>query len=215
MDLSWRTQHLTLRLSPNYRRTTDEIEYIRTVDANGVSTTIPHNLTTVTSWGGLVERLRTPRSGRQPLGHHRGELDAARRGQDCERLLRAWQLQLSQHQRQLSAGAWRERAGLHAALGSARDAAGPLRSSIYSDLGLRKNLWSENATLNVRLTDPFDVYRSSFRSRDPSFAASGSSRNSVGCAQHEREPDVPLRRMPQKKSTDTGDGPPMPGGPGG
>ncbi|HEU0052799.1 MAG TPA: TonB-dependent receptor, partial [Longimicrobium sp.] len=62
VDASARVKGLTLRLSPYYRRTTDEVEYLRTVDSAGVATTIPRNIATVTSYGSTLNLSAAPTS---------------------------------------------------------------------------------------------------------------------------------------------------------
>jgi hypothetical protein len=59
---------------------------------------------------------------------------------------------------------------------------GRISSSLMTHVGLRQQLWRGRATLNLMVTDPFDLYRSSFESRDPTFVQIGRSRFSARAA---------------------------------
>lgn len=213
LDLSWRTQFVTLRLSPNVRRTTDEIEYMQTVDANGVSTRMPQNLATVTSWGGSLNASARPVAGSNismTVGGSWMERDAGGLG--------------SVYSGRGSYTYFNTNASMQVRRGASMQASmrvsgpretptGRYGSNVYSDLGFKQNLFGDKASLDLRFTDPFDVYRFSFVSKDPSFNSSGSNRSSWGARSASVSLTYRFGRMPQKKSSDSGpDGPPMPGG---
>jgi hypothetical protein len=59
----------------------------------------------------------------------------------------------------------------------ARDVAqGHISSSFMMNFGLRQQLLGKKATLNLMTTDPFDLYRSSFETSDPTHVQIGRSR---------------------------------------
>jgi hypothetical protein len=89
-------------------------------------------------------------------------------------------------------------------------------SNVYSDLALRQTVLGDKVSLDLRLTDPFDVYRFSFTSRDPSYSSSSQSRSSWGARSASFSVSYRFGKMPKKKSSDTemGDAPAMPAGPG-
>jgi hypothetical protein len=55
-------------------------------------------------------------------------------------------------------------------------AQGRVSSSFMMNFGLRQQLWGKRATLNLMTTDPFDLYRSNFVTRDPTHVQIGRSR---------------------------------------
>jgi hypothetical protein len=70
-----------------------------------------------------------------------------------------------------------------AAYNPARDVPqGRVSSSLMTHVGLRQQLWRNRATLNLMVTDPFDLYRSSFTTSDPSHVQIGRSQWSMRSA---------------------------------
>lgn len=211
LDLSWRTQFVTLRLSPNVRRTNDEIEQMQTVDANGVSTRMPQNLATVTSWGGSLNASARPVAGSNismTVGGSWMERDAGVLGSAYSGRGHSTYVNTNASM-QVGRGA-----SMQASMrisGPRETPTGRYGSNVYSDLGFKQNLLGTKASLDLRFTDPFDVYRFSFVSKDPSFNSSGSNRSSWGARSASVSLTYRFGRMPQKKSSDS-DGPPMPGG---
>ncbi len=59
---------------------------------------------------------------------------------------------------------------------------GRISSSLMTHVGLRQSFWRDRATLNLMVTDPFDLYRSSFETRDPTHIQIGRSRWSARMA---------------------------------
>jgi len=54
---------------------------------------------------------------------------------------------------------------------------GTISSSLMTHVGLRQQLMKDRVTLNLMMTDPFDLYRSSFTTRDPTHVQIGRSRS--------------------------------------
>lgn len=201
MDLSWRARMLTLRLAPYYRRTDDEIEYLRTVDSLGVATTLPRNLVTVRNYGAsLNASLRLGELGTisSAVGASRDQRDAGPLGEAYSR---------SGSSRFLSGNASLQPGRGFSLQGSLRvnsprvTAQGRYSSTAFTQLGLRKELFSGRSALDVRVTDPFDLYRSTFVSSDPSFAGSGTSRSSWGARALAVSFTFRFGRPPQRRST--------------
>ena len=53
---------------------------------------------------------------------------------------------------------------------------GRISSSLMTHVGLRQQLWGRKASLNLSVTDPFDLYSSSFETRDRTHVQVGNSR---------------------------------------
>ena len=216
MDLTWRVQKVTLRLAPSYRHTSGGIERIRIVDEHGVSTSTPQNLTSERSYGGSLTVSARPTetanvsvtAGANWMQRDADRLDPAYSGTGSSTYLNAnGSVQL----------------GRGASVQSSMRLSGPREtpqgrygSNVYSDLALRQRVLRDKVSLDLRLTDPFDLYRFSFVSRDPSFAASGQSRSSWGARSASLSVSYRFGKMPKKKSSDTemGDAAVMPSGPG-
>jgi hypothetical protein len=72
-------------------------------------------------------------------------------------------------------------------------------------------LFKRKASMNLRLADPLDIYRTRFTSRDPSFAGSSQSRSSWGGRSASLSLTYRFGRTPQRKSTQS-EGPATGGG---
>jgi hypothetical protein len=59
---------------------------------------------------------------------------------------------------------------------------GRISSSLMTHVGIRQQLLNDRVTINLMVTDPFDLYRSSFTTRDPSHIQIGRSRWSARAA---------------------------------
>ncbi|HEX6038632.1 outer membrane beta-barrel protein, partial [Longimicrobium sp.] len=59
---------------------------------------------------------------------------------------------------------------------------GRISSSLMTHVGLRQQLMGDRVTVNLMVTDPFDLYRSSFTTRDPTHIQIGRSRWSARAA---------------------------------
>ncbi|HEU4451798.1 MAG TPA: outer membrane beta-barrel family protein, partial [Longimicrobium sp.] len=182
LEGSWSGTAGSLRLSPYYRRTSNDWVQIRRVDGAGVSTTTWENLATVESYGAsLTASIR-------PIGGVSGNasVSGAREVRDASNLAEEYSG---------DAMRWSARGNVSAkvteklavqAMGyyqPARDVPqGRISSSLMTHVGLRQQLFRDRATLNLMITDPFDLYRSSFESRDPTFVQIGRSRFSARAA---------------------------------
>jgi iron complex outermembrane receptor protein len=217
LDASARIKVLTLRLSPYFRRTTDELEYIRTVDSAGVATTIPRNIATVTSYGSTLNASVRPAA----WSTLSATVGASRTERDASNLASAYSG--TGTTRFFSANASLQPGkgfGLQGSvrLSSPRETSqGRYSSTLWSELGIRKSLLNEKASVNVRLTDPFNIFHTTFESRDPSFA--GTSRSTSSWAARTASVSFTWRfgNTPKRRSTGgeggTPGGPPTGGGP--
>jgi len=200
-DVSWRARLLTLRLAPYYRRTDHEIEYIRTVDSAGVSTTVPRNLASVLNYGTTLNAsLRAGGWGNlsATMGASRDERDAGELGavysRNSSNRFFSMNANLQPGRGVTVQGSLR--------ISSPRETAqGRFSSTAYTQLGVRKELFKGKSSLDVRVTDPLDIYRSTFQSRDPSFNVSGQSRNSFATRSMSVSFTYRFGRPPQRKST--------------
>jgi hypothetical protein len=84
---------------------------------------------------------------------------------------------------------------------------GRYSSTPWTELGIRKELFNRKVSMNVRLADPLDIYRTRFTSRDPSFAGTSQSRSSWGGRSASLSLTYRFGKPPERKSTQT-DGPP-------
>ena len=212
MDASARVRTVTLRLSPYYRRTFDEVEYLRTVDSAGVSTTIPQNLATVTSYGSTLNASLRPASWstlNATLGLSRIERDASNL---AEAYSGAFTSRFVSANASLNPGrGWGFQGSMR--LSSPRETAqGRYSSTLWSEVGVRKNLWGDKSSVNVRLTDPFGVFHTTFTSRDPSFAGSGRNTSSWGSRSASVSFTYRFGTTPRRRSTPN-EGGAAPGGP--
>lgn len=176
LETSWVGGAGSLRFSPYYRRTEDDWTEIKTVDTAGVSTVTWENLASVESYGSsLTASLR-------PVGGWSGflSLSGFREVRDASNL----SLDYSG-----SALRWSARGNASARLSPAlslqgmffytpaRDVPqGRISSRLMTHVGVRQQLWDNRASLNLTVTDPFDVARTSFETRDPTHVQTGSSR---------------------------------------
>ncbi len=210
-DLSWRTRVATLRLAPYYRRTDNEVEHIRTVDAAGVSTSMPRNLALVKSYGTSLNASLTPArwgNASASVGASHDERDAGALGSAYSRSGSSYFFTANST---LQPGrGWGIQGSLR--VSSPRESVqGRYSSTPWTELGIRKELFKRKASMNIRLADPFDIYRTRFTSRDPSFAGRSQSRSSWGGRGASLSLTYRFGKPPQRKSTQT-EGPPTGGG---
>jgi hypothetical protein len=202
-DLTWRLQGVTLRFSPNYRRTDGEIERIRSVDASGISTVVPQNLNSVTSYGASLTASGRPIAGSNlsvTLGANRFERDADNLNPIYSGTGSSSFVNTNASMR------INEGTSVQASMrvnGPRESPQGRFGSTLYTDFGLRQTLLGDKASLNLRVTDPFDLFRMSFTSRDPSFSSSGSSRSPWGARSLSLSVSYRFGKMPKKKSSET------------
>jgi outer membrane cobalamin receptor len=182
LDASWTRTFGTVRFSPYYRRTVDEWAQIRTVDAQGVSTATWQNLASTESYGtSLTLSVR-------PIGGISGNVSVS----GSKEVRNASNLATNYSGESLR---WSARTNLSGnvtprlavqAMASYTPAyevpQGRVSSSVMTHVGIRQQLLNDRVTLNLMVTDPFDLYRSSFTTRDPTHVQIGRSRWSMRAA---------------------------------
>jgi outer membrane receptor protein involved in Fe transport len=201
LDGGLRIHKLALRLSPYFRYTTDEVDYLRTVDSTGVGTTMPQNVATVTSYGTSLNASLRP----APMTMLSGTFGLSHTTRDADNLSAAYSGSWSSQFVMLNASA--EPVHGFAVQGSARltspreSSQGRYSSTLWTEIGLRKNLLRDKATLNVRIADPLGIYRSTFIARDPTFR--GSERSSSSWAARSGSVSFTWRfgKLPNRRST--------------
>jgi outer membrane receptor protein involved in Fe transport len=178
-ETRWSTPLGSLRFSPYFRRTEDSWERIRIVDEAGVSTMTWLNLSSVDRIGSSFTASIRPMPGMNgflSVSGFRESRDASNVAPDLSG----------------SAMRWSARGNISARVtpetsiqGSvtyrpARDVPqGWMSSRLMTSFGIRHQLWDRRASINLMTTDPLDLYRSSFETRDPSHVQIGSSRVSM------------------------------------
>lgn len=214
VDGGVRIHALTLRVAPYFRYTTDEVESLRTVDSTGVGTTMPQNLATVTSYGTTLNASLRP----VPTTTLSGTLGLSHTSRDADNLSSVYSGTWTSQFFALNASAEPGRGfGIQ---GSARISSprqgpqGRYSSTVWTELGLRKNLIGDKATLNVRATDPLGIYHTTFVSRDPTFSGTGRNTSSWGSRSASVSFTWRFGTTPKRRSTagDGSQGPPA-GGP--
>jgi hypothetical protein len=181
LEGGWSGTFGSLRFSPYYRRTENDWVQIRRVDQDGVSTQTWENLATVEQLGASLTLSMRPLggvSGNLSLSGTHETRDAGNLAQDYSGEATWWSARGNVSARVT------ERLAAQGMFfyQPARDVAqGRVSSSLMTHVGLRQQL-SDRATLNLMVTDPFDLYRSSFESRDPTFVQVGRSRFSARAA---------------------------------
>lgn len=182
LDASWTGTFGTLRFSPYYRRTVDEWAQIKTVDAQGVSTMTWQNLASTESYG-TSATLSV-----RPVGGVSGSVSVS----GSREVRNASNLAVDYSGDNLR---WSARANVSAriteklslqAMGNYTPAyevpQGTISSSLMTHVGLRQQLMNDRVTVSLMMTDPLDLYRSSFTTRDPSHVQIGRSRFSMRAA---------------------------------
>lgn len=176
LEMSWAGSAGTLRFSPYYRQTYDDWTQIKSVDEDGVSTLSWENLSSVESYGtSLTASLRQTAglSGFASVSAYREVRDASNLALDYSGSSMRWSVRgnlASQLTPTLSLQGM-------AYYTPARDVPqGRISSSLMTHVGLRQQLWGRRASLNLMVTDPLDLYSSSFETRDPTHVQTGNSR---------------------------------------
>jgi hypothetical protein len=182
LETSWTGTFGSLRFSPYYRRTTDDWAQIKTVDAQGVSTVTWENLASVESYGtSLTASFR-------PIGGVSGNVSVSgsREIRNASNLAPQYS---GDNMRYSARGNVSARITEKLALQAmgyytpARDVPqGRVSSSLMTHVGIRQTFLKDRATLNLMVTDPFNLYRSSFETRDPTHIQIGRSRFSARAA---------------------------------
>lgn len=176
LDASVTTTWGTLRFSPYYRRTVDEWAQIRAVDAQGVSTSTWENLASTESYGtSLTASVRPVRgiSGNASVSGSREVRNASNLAGDYSGDNLRWSARANVSANVTGSLAMQAMANYTPAFEVPQ---GRVSSSLMTHVGLRQQLMNDRVTVNLMMTDPFDLYRSSFTSRDPTFVQIGRSR---------------------------------------
>jgi hypothetical protein len=165
-DLSWNTQRATLRFAPYYRRTSDDWGQITLADTTGALTTTWENVASVRALGAQVSTMLRSMgrfSGNVSAGIHHEDRDASNLSADYSGSYLRWNANGN-----LTANIDRTLA-LQGMLfyNSPQELPQGRRSSmVMSNIGLRKQLLDNRATVTLRVQDPFDVARFNFETRD-------------------------------------------------
>ena len=164
-----------VQLSPYYTRTVDSWDQVRTVDEAGVSTVTWQNLATTSSYGGSVSASLAP------VGRVSGLLNvsAYREVRDASNL----QTDFSGSATQLSAtGTVSIRAtpavsveAFLTYLPARTVPQGRISPLVFSTLGVRQRLWGGRGAVNLSVTDPFELQRFTFATKDRTHVQIGSS----------------------------------------
>jgi hypothetical protein len=176
LEASWSGQVGTLRFSPYYRHTRNDWAQIKKVDAAGVSTITWENLASVDSYGSSFTASLRPigmLNGSVSLSARREERNASNLALDVS----GNSMRYSMHGNLMARLTPTLNAQAMMYFTPAHDVAqGRVSSSFMMNFGLRQQLWNKKATLNPMTTDPFDLYRSSFETHDPTHVQIGRSR---------------------------------------
>jgi len=182
MDASWTAPFGTLRFSPYYRRTVDDWAQIKTVDEEGVSTVTWENLASTKSYGSSLTVSVRPVggvSGNLSVSGSREVRNASNLAQDYSGESMRWSVRGNISARVTESLALQ-------AMGNFTPEhevpQGTISSSLMTHVGIRQQLMNDRVTLNLMMTDPFDLYRSSFTTRDPTHVQIGRSRWSARAA---------------------------------
>jgi Outer membrane protein beta-barrel family/Carboxypeptidase regulatory-like domain/TonB-dependent Receptor Plug Domain len=182
LDASWTATFGTLRFSPYYRRTVDDWAQIKTVDAQGVSTVTWENLASTESYGtSLTASVR-------PIGGVSGNLSVSgsREVRNASNLAQNYSGENMRYSARANVSARVTETLALQAMGNYTPryevAQGTISSSLMTHVGIRQQLMNDRVTLNLMVTDPFDLYRSEFTTRDPTHIQIGRSRWSARAA---------------------------------
>jgi outer membrane cobalamin receptor len=183
LNASWSGSAGSLRLSPYYRRTTNDWAAITTVDEAGVSTRTYENLASQSNYGATLTwsmRQRGGWGGNISLTGRRNIRDASNLGARYSG----------------SSMRWSSRANVNAQVTGGLSAQGNFSyspptdlpqgrsdASYRSDFGLRYRLLENRASIRLSLQDPFGLRRSSTRTQDITYVQIGRSQDTTRSAQ--------------------------------
>lgn len=174
-DASTSTSWGTLRFSPYYRRITNDWTDIRTLDENGIATTMPLNVASQDMYGASVTasvRRQDGWGGFLSLSGNGQHRDASNLSDRWSGSSFRWSLRGNVSGRLTPTLSLRSTASYR----PPQDVPQGRRSSrIDSNLGLRQQLLGGRASLNLSIRDPFELSNSSFESRDPTYVQIGRS----------------------------------------
>jgi hypothetical protein len=210
LDASWTRTFGTIRFSPYYRRTLDEWSQIRTVDAQGVATSTWQNLASTESYGtSLTVSVRPVHgiSGNVSVSGSREIRNASNLAVNYSGDNLRWSARANVSGNVTEKLAVQAMANYTPAFEVPQ---GRVSSSLMTHVGMRQQLMNDRVTLNLMVTDPFDLYRSSFTNRDPTFVQIGRSRWSARAAVLSASYSFgrPPRDRGRPRESDSSDGPP-------
>lgn len=188
-----------MKLAPYYRKTTDNWEYFKVVDDQGIATLTWQNTSSVTAYGTnatLSLRKGATANGFLSFNAYRYERDASNLSAAYSGDGFRWDVSAN--------GMMTVRKGTMVQ-GFARYQApqdmpqGRISSSVFSNLGLRHQLIDKKANLNLSVVDPFDVFRFKFETTDATHVQRSQNRVSVrslrvGVTYSFGKPPQPVRR---------------------
>lgn len=162
-----------LRFSPYYRRVTNDWARIQTIDEDGVSTRTWENLASQDRYGASLTasiRGRSGWGGFVSLSGRGERRDAGNLETTISRSSFHWSVRGNLSGQLI--GGLGVRANL--AYTPARDVPqGRMGSRVDSGIGLRQRLLDGRMSISLMASDPFDISRSTFESRDPTFVQLG------------------------------------------
>ena len=175
MDASWTASFGTLRLSPYWRKTENDWAEIKTVDADGVSTVTWENVASQEQMGASLTASVRPIGGWSGFASVSGQ----REDRDASNLAESYSG---------SSFRWSARTSVSARLTESLSAQGMFSYSPARDLpqgrissrmmthfGVRQQLLDDRASIRVSIVDPFDLFSSTFETRDPTHVQIGRS----------------------------------------
>jgi outer membrane cobalamin receptor len=183
MHTSWSGSAGSLRLSPYYRKTTNDWAQITTVDDAGISTRTYQNLASQESYGASLTYSLRQRDG---WGGH-ASISGRRQVRDASNLAERYSG---------SSFRWSSRANVSARITGALSAQGDFSYSPPTDLpqgrsdarysgdvGLRYRFLDDRASIRLSLRDPFGLRQTSSRFEDLTYIQIGRSQESTRSAQ--------------------------------
>ena len=182
VESSWTESWGTLRVSPYFRRTVHDWAQIKTVDAQGVSTVTWENLASIEQLGtSVTASLRPVRgiSGFASLSGYRESRDASNLALDYSGSSLQWSARGNLSGRLTDALSVQ---GMFFFRPAREVPQGRISSSLMTHVGMRQQFWNDRASLSLMVTDPLDVWRSSFETSDPTHIQIGRSRWSARSA---------------------------------
>ena len=179
VGMNWTGELGTLRFSPYYRRTHGDWVRITTVDEEGISTETWENLAESRSYGASLtasaRRSRTFR-GSASLSTYREVREASEAAAFYSGSSFRWSLRgngSAQIDRTLSVQGMIR----YTPPQETRQGRSPARAMTH--LAVRKQIMGGRGSLNVRIQDPFDLYSTTFVTRDPTNVRRGGSDRSM------------------------------------
>ncbi|HEX2093265.1 MAG TPA: outer membrane beta-barrel family protein, partial [Longimicrobiaceae bacterium] len=217
MDLGWTGPAGTLRLAPYYRWTVDNWEQIRRVDEAGVATHTWENVASIESYGTtLSASLRSTGrvGGSASLSGYRELRDASNLSLDYSSDALRWSANANltvKVTQQLNLQSM-------VRYNPPRDVPqGRYSATLMTSFGARQQLPKNRGWVNFSVTDPFNLWRSSFESRDRTFVQTGRNRWTMRMAtlsftySFGRPPQETRRRSPESAVPSPPEGgPPVP-----